>query len=179
MKGSLKLAKRYSRALLGLYELNDLEGVRDCLREVSSLWDNDKQLSSVLLNPAFPLADREACLREIASRIKPDDSYFSNFLAVLMNSGRISLLPLITETFSEMIDHLKKLLALEITSANPVNSDEMEQLKTKIEKDFGSLASIKWDVDADLIGGMQVRSGDRLLDGTIRGKLDRLQANLL
>lgn len=178
-KGSIRIARRYAKALLSLYEPSKLETVRQGLFEIARIWSEDESLQSALLNPANSNADRRKVLVAIADKVMPGDKHFANFLPLLLEAGRIGSISLVAEAFSQMIDELKNLLSLKVTSASKISSDEVNSFNASLEKEFGSLASVEWLVDEELIGGMRVRAGDRLLDGSVRGALERLQASLL
>jgi len=178
-KGSIRIARRYAKALITLYEPSKFESVRAALNEIAKLWEEKPQLQNALQNPGYSLAQRQEVLVSLAHKIFPGDKYFANFLELALEAGRISGISLIAEAYSTMLDELKKLLSLKVTSASKVSENEVQSFKQALEKDFGSLATVEWAEDANLIGGLKVRSGDRLLDGSVRGVLDRLQASLL
>lgn len=172
------LAKRYARALLELTPPGELEGLRDSLKELSAMWRGDAGFRSAIYNPAYSVQDRIASVLDIAAKVRPGDAKFSNFLALSVQNGRMRLLPEVSDAFTEMVDELKKLLALEVTSAFEVGGDERANLGAAVQKEFGSLASIEWRVSKDLIGGLVIKSGDKLLDTSVRGALNRIKSQL-
>ena len=177
-KGSIRIAKRYAKALIALYEPSQLESVRESLKAISQIWSENSLLQNSLLNPANSVQDRQEVLKALAGKVRSGDTNFLNFLLLLLESKRLSSISMIAEAFSQLVDELKKLLSLKVSSASQVSEDEMNSFKSKIEKDFGSLVTVDWEIDKDLIGGLRVRSGDRLLDGSVRGILERLSSSL-
>lgn len=178
-KGSIRIARRYAKALLGLYEASKLEAARNSLNEVAKIWEEQPLLRSTILNPGHSLAERQSVLRSIAQKVAASDTNLANFLALVLDAGRISGIGVMAQEFSAMIDELKKMLSLKVSSATKVPENEARGFQQALEKDFGSLASVEWKEDADLIGGLRVRVGDRLLDSSVRGALERLEASLL
>lgn len=174
-----KIAKRYARALFELCNPSNMESVRDSLKGFSEMWETNPELHQVLLNPAFPISRRSEALRDIAEKMRSGDKNFSNFLVLLLENRRLDTIREIAIRFGQMIDLLRKALTLEISSAFEVPSSEKSDLSTKIKQTFGDLASVNWTVDSNLLGGLLIRSGDKQLDGTIKGALDKIQSSLM
>lgn len=175
----IKVAKRYAAALFRSTNLSQAESSRDALNAVAAAWKNSKELRDAMNNPSVSVKDKVAATAAIAAQAKAGDSSFSNFLCLLAENGRLAGLPKVAEAFSGLVDEAKKLLSLEIFSAFPLAEDEKKSIAQQIEKDFGSMASISWTVDKDLIGGLLVKAGDKLLDSSVRGSLEKLQSSLL
>jgi F-type H+-transporting ATPase subunit delta len=174
-----KVSKRYARALFELYDSSSVEGVRDSLSAMATIWSTNTELREGLRNPAHPLKERVQALGDIAQRMRAGDKTFANFLTVLLDNGRIGALPGIATSFSAMVDELKRRLSLEITSAFPIEENEKQETVTRIQREFGSLASVSWNVNPEIIGGLIVKAGDRLLDTSVSGALENLQESLL
>lgn len=178
-KGSIKIARKYAKALAELYQISELDAAQAGLKEIAGLIAGNQSLREAFVNPAFKMDERIAVANEIAGKIKPGDERFSNFISLLCQARRIAEIEVISEAFTNIVDEIKKLLSLKVTSAFDVSSQEQEDFKKHIQNEFGSLASVEWDKDADLIGGLQVRAGDKLLDSSIKGALQRLENTLL
>jgi F-type H+-transporting ATPase subunit delta len=178
-KGSIKIAGRYAKALSELYPVNELDSVQASLKEFVKVWRENPSLSEALINPAFSMNDRISAAKEVAVKIKPNDEKFANFISLLCQAGRISEVAVVTDAFSALVDRIKKLLSLKVTSAFDIGDGEKENFKNHIHKEFGSLASVEWDMNPEIIGGLRVRAGDKLLDSSIKGALQRLENTLL
>ena len=179
MKDELAVARRYARALFELYKPTELEAARDALSAVAVAWEGSIELRAAVLNPSRPLAGRVAVLRDIAAKAASGDQTLANFMAVLLENNRVSAIAEISKAFALHVDQLKKILSLEITSARPISDGEMNSLKAEIEKQYGSLSKIEWKVDAKLLGGAVVKAGDKVLDSSINGSLERLREELV
>lgn len=174
-----KVSRRYARALFDLCQPAQVEKMRDAVSAFAQLWQKSAELREALLNPALPLAQRNAALREIGLRMADNNETFANFLQLLLSKGRLAGMPGIAISFTKMVDELKRLLSLEITSAFPLPAAEQSSIQSKVQSDFGSLASIEWKVDRTLLGGLLVKSGDKLLDGSVRGSIERVRGLLM
>lgn len=178
-KQSRSIARKYASALFELYQLPQLDALKSSLFEAVRLWEDNSALRESLLNPALPLEERSQALRSLAQLIRPEDTNFSNFLVLLLRNKRLPELRLIADALSGIIDEVKRVLALRISSAFEIPLAEKDLIKSRIESEYGSMASIEWAVDPALIGGMIIKSGDKLLDGSLKGALDRLRVELL
>jgi len=178
-KSSHKTARRYARALFELCEPSRLEITRQALFDFTALWEESPEIRINLLNPALPLTQRSAALQTIAGRILESDPHWPGFLTLLLNNKRLGDIRAIAQAFAQIVAEVKKLLSLRISSAFALPSEEQNSISAKISSEFGSLASIEWTVDPELIGGLRIKAGDRLLDGSLKGSLDRLRTQLM
>ncbi len=173
-----KVAKRYARALFESIEPAKLEEALSAMNTLSETWEQNENLRAVLTNPGVVLAERASVLTEIAKRAGEGQPLIANFLQLLLENGRIALLPEMAAAFSGLVDLLKKRLALEITSAFDIDGGERDQILDQVRRDFGGLASIQWNTDPQIIGGLRIQAGDMLLDGSIAGALAGLRESL-
>ncbi len=178
-KASIKIARRYAKSLAELYPVPELDSLEVALKELTKIWTENIELREGLSNPAFKISERISVAKEIAEKIKPNDNKFVNFTCLICESGRIAEIEQITKSFSIIVAEIKKMLSLKISSAFKIVDSEKDTFKNQIQKEFGSLASIEWDTDESLIGGMQIKAGDKLLDSSIKGALQRLESSLL
>ncbi len=184
-KGIVRLARRYSRSLFEISELSAVETLEKSLIEFTNCWLQSSELRNAILNPGLPIKERESVLDDLANQISKDfDSgsktpHFTNFLKVLLDNKRMQLLPIITKEFSALVAEMKKLLAMELTSAHELNEQERARILEKVQQQCGSGATITWKVDSNFIGGMSLKIGDRLLDGTVKGSLEKLREQLM
>lgn len=177
-RGSSKIARRYARALLELYPPPEFDGVSKALNELARIWSAIPSVAAVLLNPATPKNERESVVVDLAGRVRPDDKRFSNYLLILFRNKRFASAPDIARQFDEYVAQFRKLSKLEVQSAVPLASDEMSSITKTIEHELGASVAIDWHANPDILGGLRIRIGDRMLDSSIRGQLDRLRVEL-
>lgn len=173
-----RVSKRYARALFEVYEAGQIDSLLEALNLLATIWERDSELRGFLRNPAIPIGERTKLLHEIAELLRKGDPKFQNFLMVLLSGNRLDSIPSVCSAFKQLIDEYRRILALEIRSAFTLPQDERSKIEVSIRDAIGSkyssLATINWVVDKDLIGGLLIRSGDKLLDGSVRGTLERM-----
>jgi F-type H+-transporting ATPase subunit delta len=176
-----RVAKRYARALLGLSQQSDPDAVKTALEALSKSWTENAELRNALQNPATPIDQRISVMKAIGQRLVGSSAVsdvFVNFLSVLLINGRLRAIPQVAVFFKDMLDELKKVLALEVTSAFPLSESEKQDLQGRLQREYGRLASINWNVDREILGGLVIKYGDRLLDASVRGSLESLRTQL-
>jgi F-type H+-transporting ATPase subunit delta len=118
---------------------------------------------------AFKLA--EVCGDELDDRGK-------KFLQALAANDRLPLLEEISEQFEALKAEEQSSLDVEVVSAYPLSESESEKLKTALSGRFAKEIAIASRVDPELIGGVVIRAGDMVIDGSLRGRLNKLAETL-
>jgi F-type H+-transporting ATPase subunit delta len=132
-------------------------------------------LESTLANPAIPLDQRiEAADQLFASLSQP----VRNLVLLLLRRRRIEQLPRVASEFRRLDDLRKGIVHATATSAAPLGADETRAITARLEQLTGGQVELETAVDPDLLGGVVVRVGDRLIDGSVRGRLERLRRQL-
>ena len=172
------LAKRYARAVLDLAaEQNLITRVGTELDEFAAMWRSDADLRYLFTNPKFDSSTRKSVLLEIIAR-----SGFSpllrNTLLYLSDRGRLGAIEHIAESFRRQAETQTGSGRVEVTSATPLSDDYYAQVQSILERVSGAKVVIERKVDPELIAGVVVRVGDRVLDGSLRSGLRDLRESL-
>ena len=107
------------------------------------------------------------------------DRPFRSFLKVLMHYRRLSLLPEIAAQFETLRRASEQRLKVNVTSAVEMGPDQLEKLSARLRERFGTDIEMETGVDSDLIGGLVVRAGDKVIDASVRGRLEQLGRHLV
>lgn len=170
-------ARRYAEAA---FEIALRDGTVDPWREqldVAATVLADPAVAAGLENPSIPTADREAALtRGLGSSVDP---LVLNLLLVMIRRGRIDQLPRVAEEFHRLDDRRNDITTALATSASPLGPAEVSALTERLQQMTGGRVRLDLEVDPSLLGGLVVRVGDRLIDGSVRGRLERLRNQLV
>ena len=101
-----------------------------------------------------------------------------NLIKVLVEYGRMSILPAITTAFEELKAQDEGVLEASIIAAAKPSAAEVKDLVTRLEAKFGKKVEAKVSVDAELIGGMKIIVGDTVIDASVKGQLQNLAYTL-
>ena len=172
------LDKRYALALYEVAEENNkVEEYLNDLRQICDLIDNNKDFYEVIKHPQISTKRKKETFINIFKG-KIDDQLLS-FLLILIEKGRILYL---REKLNEMEKiHREKnntLLAM-IKTAVPLLDSEMENLNRILEKKYNKKNIITAEVDKSILGGVFIRVGNDVIDGTIKSKLDEMKDLIL
>jgi F-type H+-transporting ATPase subunit delta len=170
-------ARRYAEAA---FEVAVRDGtLDDWRRELDSAAAGlgDEAVTRGLMNPAIPLDAREQLVRQ-ALGDRASRSVI-NLLLLLLRRGRLDLVPRVAAEFARLDDRRLGITHATATSADPLGSGEVTALTSRLEQLTGGRVALDLEVDPSIIGGLIVRVGDRLIDGSVRGRLERLRNRLV
>ena len=106
------------------------------------------------------------------------DSHENNFLKILAENKRLILLPAIAELFAALKAKHEKKLDVKMISAVPLKKTYQQKIATALTKRLQQQIELTYEVDPSLLGGAIIRAGDLVIDGSVRGKLNRLLESL-
>ncbi|KGQ18155.1 ATP synthase delta chain [Lysobacter dokdonensis DS-58] len=176
MSQALTLARPYARAAFSLArDAGALAGWSDALGFAAHV-SADPRVSALLGNPALTSADAVALLTPPQANV--DSETFARFLGLLADNRRLGALPEIAGLFDELRFEAERVVKARVTSATPLPAAELDTIKAALKKRFGREVEVETAVDEALIGGAVIDAGDVVIDGSLRGKLGRLQAAL-
>jgi F-type H+-transporting ATPase subunit delta len=170
-------ARRYAEAAFELARQDDsLERWQDDLRLVADV-AADPALAGVLDNPAVPFPSRREVLEKLLGNRVSRQAL--NLTLLLAKRGRISALPAVVAEYKRLVDRERGVVVATVTSAIPLEPAELEAIGARIRE--MTQAQVELDVrdDPELIGGITVRIGDRLIDASVRGRLERLRDRIV
>ena len=102
----------------------------------------------------------------------------TNFISILVENNRITLLPEIEQQFRELKNAFESSADAQIVSAFPMSDGQISELVAALEKKFGRKLNASVSVDASLIGGVRVTVGDEVLDSSVGARLQQMQTAL-
>jgi F-type H+-transporting ATPase subunit delta len=137
----------------------------------------DERALDVLANPSVPLERRTKALDDmLGERVSRP---VRNLIQLMLRRGRIEQLPRVAAEFRRLDDVRQGITHAIATSATELTPDEVRALTARLEQSTGGRISLDTQVDPSLLGGLVVRVGDRLMDGSVRGRLERLRNQLI
>jgi len=200
-------ARRYAEAAFEIARRDGTEDAWQVALEAAAQVLGSADGLRIVENPAIPLPQRLNAVRAVlgaetmgsvvdgllagrgslgataeairAAIARPVGAQLSNLVGVLVARRRVSLLPAIVGEYGRLLDRQRGVAAAIVTSASPLSADETAAISARIEALIGTTVSLRTTVDPDLIGGVTVRIGDRLIDASVRGRLERLRDRIV
>lgn len=102
------------------------------------------------------------------------DDNGQNFVRVMAENNRLSALPAVEKLFGEFRAEYEKEITVDVTSAVKLTKKQQDNLIKSLEARFERKVKLNCSVDAAIVSGLYIKAGDTVIDGTVRGKLDRL-----
>lgn len=172
-------AKRYAKAVFDLAsESGELDKITSEFRALGALVDSSAELKLALSNPMVDPAERKALMKAILDR-SGVSVLTKNAVLLITDQRRSDVLPQIAEDLARLSDEKAGRIQAEVTSAAALSEPQYQRVSASLEKLTGRKISLARKVDASLIGGVVVRVGDRVFDGSVATRLRELRTALL
>jgi F-type H+-transporting ATPase subunit delta len=176
--GERTLARRYARALLSVAaEQGKVDEVEQDLHGLAEAWDGSRELRTMIAHPSVPRDRKRQALRALFQGKVQDATL--RFLDLLLAKRRFPVLPQISEEFDLAADELQSIAKVRVRTFLPLTDAQRAKLIEKLNK-FNQRKNIEIaeTVDPTLLGGLVIRVGDQVLDGSIAGRLKKLRERL-
>lgn len=183
MAEALTIARPYAKALfseaLASGQLQSFAKVLDHL----ALLTLDHRIKTVIINPelsTLQLTKLFASLLESldASLVLMLGKTLQNFLQLLVEEKRLSIVSSIATLYRELLMKYEDTVEAEVISAFPLKESHREQIRIRLEKRFNAKVQLNLKEDSALIGGVMIRVGSFVIDGTVTGKLKKMAESL-
>jgi len=172
------VARSYAQTLFELAERHEgLEVFGAGIESVATVLDENPQLRLFLETPRIADADRKAVLRKALGDQLPRQ--LMHFLLITIDKRRQRLLRAIAREFRALVDEHSGREHVEVTLARPADDEVMETLAGRLSDLLGKQAIPHVRVDPGILGGVVVRTGDTIYDGSVRRRLDGMRRNLM
>ena len=136
----------------------------------------DSRVASLTKSPAWTPADLVSLITDVAGAKL--DSGMQNFVRVLTENHRLLLLPEISAHYAALRSAVENTVDVEVVSAVPLDAAQSSIFQSALSKRLKRQVRMHNSVDAALLGGAVVRAGDLVIDGSLRGRLERLATDL-
>jgi F-type H+-transporting ATPase subunit delta len=166
-------ARRYAEAAFEIAERDDSMDVWLAAMAVADERLTLPDVARLLANPAVPATSRV----EVLERILGDDvtGPARNLFALMIRRGRFELVSAVVREFRRLYARREGIVEAVVTSAIELDEAERTALHERLVAMTGSRVEMELNIDAELLGGVQVRLGDELIDGSVRGRLERMR----
>lgn len=172
MSSEYKVSRPYARAVFDLaFERNEMPVWSEMLKSAELIVDNEV-VHSMLMNPVYSSDDIILMILEIAGDNFSNEC--QNLIRTLAHFKRLLLMPLICEQYESFRAEAEKIVDVELTSAFPVSEQDQERFKVALKKKLQRDIALECREDSSILAGAIIRSGDLLIDGSLRGKLAKL-----
>jgi len=173
---AITIARPYAEALFARAQESDsLEHWSESLQLLAQVV-KQPQLAAIIADPLFGRNRLTELMLEIGDGNLTGEG--ENLLRLLVQNDRLALLPEIEAMFQRLKAESERTLNVEVVSAYALNPAQEQQIAEALKKKLGREITISSEQDAGLIGGLHIRAGDMVIDGSVRGQLQQLANEL-
>lgn len=169
------IARRYAKALVQLAaEENAVDKFHGELARIEALFSANAEICALLSNPAYGIEAKLDILKDLADKLTLSGT-LRNFLLLLQERNRMACLPAIFSYYNVLADELSGVVRPVITSALPLDDARIAEIQSALEKSTGKKVILTVEIDSSLIGGVVTKIGDKVLDGSVKTQLTRIE----
>ena len=175
MKGASGLAERYAAALFDLADARKaLDTVADDLRGLRAMLRDSAELRRVIRSPVLSREAQGKGIAALAAQAQASQ-LVRNFLALLAQNRRLFALPEMIEGYLQRLAAARGEVTAHVAAAAALTPAQQEAIGEQLRKAVGRKVAVEIAIDPSLLGGIVVRVGSRMVDASLKSKLNRLQ----
>jgi F-type H+-transporting ATPase subunit delta len=168
------VARRYARAIYKVsHAQNKIAEVREDLGAFVEAYGDSADLRGFLAHPGIPRQSKAKLIEDMVG-----DGIAADFIKFLIEKGRLPLLPVIYRGFLRVYRREAGIITVEVTSALSLSGGLRERLKQALARSTGRKVEVSAVIDEATIGGLKLRVGDRVVDGTIASRLEGIRKTM-
>lgn len=176
--GTGQVASRYAAALIDMAEqAGFIDKIEKDFNELEAMIAGSKDLDSLIRNPLFNRTNQKNAILALSQKAGFNDLTV-RFLGVLAQNRRLPILPLVIRAVKTELTRRRGGVEAKVQTAFALNDMQARALQKSLSDAMGSNVSLNVEVNKDLLGGMIVTVGSRMIDDSVRRKLERLKRTL-
>ncbi len=179
MTGNI-VARRYAKALFTVAQSSKQEAMAqygDDLVKLAGVLEDAPELTKIFRNPIFSVEEKRGVIVKVLDKVAPCNMV-RNFCLLLADKNRLAFLPEINACYATLLDAAQGVLRGKLVTAVKLNDNVQKNVVSKLEKQSGQKVVLDYEVDQDIIGGLMLKIGDKVLDASIRAQLQILKENI-
>jgi len=173
-----KISRRYAKALLSLGQEdgNYAEYGRN-LQEFADFCSANDEFFRVVSSQVFAIEGRKKIIETVLDKSSFSDMV-KNFLKLLLDKNRIGAIKEITDHYSRLTDEISNITRAEVITARPLKEDALDRLVNALKGLTSKDIKVNVTEDVSIMGGLVVKTGDLVLDGSVKTQLEGLRESL-
>jgi F-type H+-transporting ATPase subunit delta len=174
----LAVVRRYARALFDTAtRAGTVDQVEEDLKGVDQVLQSVPRLARVLQAPTIPREQKKALLKTaFGDRV---GQLTARFLDLVVERRREDILRAIYQEFQRLANEARNILPVRVTAATELTDAERDALAASLAQRTGKRVVLEVEIDPQILGGLMLRMGDTVIDGSVRSRLDQLRNRLL
>lgn len=172
------VSRRYAQAFFALaQETGNIDKFESELQAVVEAINETGELKKVMEHQLVSPDEKKAIINAVFAQEISETTM--NFLDIVIDKYRATYIPGIYEEFVAYANHTRNMIDARVKSAVELTDSDLDTIKSKLADMTGKTVRVQSELDPSLIGGVVVRIGDKVVDGSLAGRLAKLKENLL
>ncbi len=172
------VARRYARAFVDTYsDPVVLETLSGDLSSLAELFGESRELASVMGNPSISSNVKSGIIEDLLKKNKASKET-AKAVKVILDNGRITELPIIAEECKRLSFEALGKVRVDVVSAMKLTKKDVEEISDRLSRITGKTAVVDVSVDPGLLGGIVVKVGSKVYDGSVKNQLMSLKVGL-
>lgn len=169
------VARRYATALIETgIDAKALESIEKDMADICAMTCGSDDLKDLLFSPLYSREDQKKALAALADKAK-FNALTTNFLLLLADNRRLAALPAIYERFCDELSTRRGEVKAQVQTAFALSDAQAKEVQKSLSAALGQDVALDVQTNADLIGGMVVTVGSKMIDDSVKRKLERLK----
>ena len=136
---------------------------------------SDEQVKTLLGSIATEAEQSDVIIKLCAEQLNEQGQ---NLIKLMAENERLAAIPAVAELFAELKADYEKEIEVDVVSATALADDAQAKLVAALEKRFARKVKLNCSIDEAIVSGLVIKAGDTVIDGSVRGKLERLTTSL-
>jgi F-type H+-transporting ATPase subunit delta len=169
------IARPYAKAAFELaVEKGNVEAWNEMLFFAGQV-ASDEQVKALLASIPTAAAQADVLIKVCAEQLNEQGQ---NLIKLMAENARLAAIPAVAQIFAELKAEFDKEIDVNVVSATELAAEQQDKLVAALEKRFARKVKLNCSIDETVVGGLVIKAGDTVIDGSVRGKLDRLAVSL-
>ena len=173
-----RITRRYVKGFLqAAVESDCVEPVEKTLKDFDRVFRENREISEIISHPTVPRKNKKRLLQGLLGDGSPE--LLKHFVDYVVDKKRERILSFIYEEYKIAAGQLKGIVSAKVRSAIELSKQQSENITGLLEQKLNNKVELECEIDEKLIGGLQVFLGSYIIDGSVKGRLDKLHKKLL
>jgi F-type H+-transporting ATPase subunit delta len=169
------IARPYAKAAFELaVEKGNVEAWNEMLFFAGQV-ASDEQAKALLASIPTAAGQADVLIKVCAEQLNEQGQ---NLIKLMAENARLAAIPAVAQIFAELKAEFDKEIDVKVVSATELAAEQQDKLVAALEKRFARKVKLNCSIDETVVGGLVIKAGDTVIDGSVRGKLDRLAVSL-
>lgn len=174
------VSRRYAKALFAVGAAKgEAEQAKygEQLVAIGASIEDAPEATAFFKNPAFSAEEKKAVLGKLIEKVSVDPMV-KNFCDLLADNGRVEMLSAVASDYKAMIDAVSGVIAGELITVSELSEERKSAIQANLEKQAGKKLELSFATDKDILGGIVLKVGDKVMDASLKAQLQILKENI-